>query len=76
MTVFIMEYRVKGYGLQHVLSLNPKAGKRGFTVRSEDIGTTDINAVVHAASAPENTPDGYQLFSVRDRDSGVEVRND
>ncbi|WP_439851114.1 hypothetical protein ACTACG_07135 [Pseudomonas syringae] len=74
MKVFIMEYRVIGYSLAHALSLNPKAGKRGFTVTSTDVGTEDLNAVLVAAQSSENTPDGYSLFSVRDRDSGTEVR--
>lgn len=73
MTTFIMEYRVIGYALAHAFSTNPKAGKKTFSVSSEDIGTTDILAVTEAAGTPENTPEGYKLFSVKDRDSGAQV---
>lgn len=69
MTTFVMEYRVIGYSLAHAFSTNPKAGKRTFSVNSDDIGTNDILAVMEAARLPENTPDGFKLFSVTDRDS-------
>lgn len=69
MTTFVMEYRVIGYSLAHAFSTNPKAGKRTFSVNSDDIGTSDILAVMEAARSPENTPDGFKLFSVTDRDS-------
>jgi len=59
-----MEYRVIGYSLAHAFSTNPKAGKRTFSVNSDDIGTSDILAVMEAARSPENTPDGFKLFSV------------
>ncbi|MFK3770023.1 hypothetical protein [Pseudomonas putida] len=74
MTTFIMEYRVIGYSLAHAFSTNPKAGKRIFSVSSDDIGSTDILAVMHAARSPENTPDGYKLFSVTDRDAAKVMR--
>ncbi|MCE5979096.1 hypothetical protein [Pseudomonas sp. JR33AA] len=74
MTTFIMEYRVIGYSLAHAFSTNPKAGKRIFTVSSNDIGSTDILAVMDAACSPENTPDGYKLFSVTDRDAAKVMR--
>lgn len=74
MTTFIMEYRVLGYSLAHAFSTNPKAGRRIFTVRSEDIGSTDLSAVVEAAKHPDNVPEGYRLFLVRDRDAGIEVK--
>lgn len=74
MTTFIMEYRVIGYSLAHAFSTNPKAGKRIFSVSSDDIGSTDILAVLDAARSPENTPDGYQLFSVTDRDAAKVAR--
>ncbi|WP_409292229.1 hypothetical protein [Pseudomonas sp. KCJK9058] len=74
MTTFIMEYRVIGYSLAHAFSTNPKAGKRIFNVSSDDIGSTDILAVMDAARSPENTPDGYKLFSVTDRDAAKVMR--
>ncbi|AOX08605.1 hypothetical protein D3C76_1728280 [compost metagenome] len=74
MTTFIMEYRVIGYSLAHAFSTNPKAGKRIFSVSSDDIGSTDILAVMDAARSPENTPDGYKLFSVTDRDAAKVMR--
>lgn len=74
MTTFIMEYRVIGYSLAHAFSTNPKAGKRIFSVSSDDIGTSDILAVMDAARSPDNTPDGYQLFSVTDRDAAKVAR--
>jgi len=73
-TTFIMEYRVIGYSLAHAFSTNPKAGKRIFSVSSDDIGSTDILAVLDAARSPENTPDGYRLFSVTDRDAAKVAR--
>ena len=69
MAFFIMEYRVIGYSLAHAFSTNPKAGKWIFSVSSEDVGTNDILAVTEAAKSPENTPEGYKLFSVTDRDA-------
>ncbi|WP_343583060.1 hypothetical protein [Pseudomonas sp.] len=74
MTTFIMEYRVIGYSLAHAFSTNPKAGKRIFSVSSDDIGSTDILAVMDAARSPENTPAGYKLFSVTDRDAAKVMR--
>ncbi|MEW9876597.1 hypothetical protein [Pseudomonas putida] len=74
MTTFIMEYRVIGYSLANAFSTNPKAGKRIFSVSSDDIGSTDILAVMDAARSPENTPDGYKLFSVTDRDAAKVMR--
>lgn len=74
MTVFIMEYRKIGFQLSDGLRPDPKWGKRRFTVDSKDVGTDDVKVVLVAANAPENTPDGYRLFSVRDRDAGVEVK--
>lgn len=74
MTTFIMEYRVIGYSLAHAFSTNPKAGKRIFSVSSDDIGSTDILAVMDAARSPESTPDGYKLFSVTDRDAAKVMR--
>ncbi|MDH1575466.1 hypothetical protein [Pseudomonas sp. GD03746] len=74
MTTFIMEYRVIGYSFAHAFSTNPKAGKRIFSVSSDDIGSTDILAVMDAARSPENTPDGYKLFSVTDRDAAKVMR--
>ncbi|MEN5141110.1 hypothetical protein [Pseudomonas juntendi] len=36
--------------------------------------STDILAVMDAARSPENTPDGYKLFSVTDRDAAKVMR--
>nr|WP_232248916.1 hypothetical protein [Pseudomonas putida] len=69
-----MEYRVIGYSLAHAFSTNPKAGKRIFSVSSDDIGSSDILAVMDAARSPENTPEGYKLFSVTDRDAAKTMR--
>lgn len=74
MTVFIIEYRKIGYKLSDGLRPDPKWGKRRFTVESKDVGTEDINVMLAASGAPENTPEGYKLFSVRDRDAGTELR--
>jgi hypothetical protein len=74
MTVFIMEYRVIGFTPAMAMHPNPRTGRRTFFVNSNDLGTDDINTVVEAARSPENTPKGYQLFSVKDRDQGKEVR--
>lgn len=69
MAFFIMEYRVKGYVLSDGFRLDPKWGKRTFTVSSQDLGTEDIEAVKVMAASKEVTPEGYELFSVRDRDA-------
>lgn len=74
MTVFIIEYRKIGYKLSDGLRPDPKWGKRRFTVESTDVGTEDLNMMLAASGAPENTPEGYELFSVRDRDAGTELR--
>lgn len=65
MTVFSIEYRVIGYSLSDGMRPDPKWGKKGFTVKSEDLGTEDIREVVKAAQYPDSIPKGYQLFSVR-----------
>lgn len=74
MSMFIMEYRVIGYSLAHAFSTNPKAGKRTFFVNSDEIGTDDINEIAKAAQDSENTPEGYRLFSIRNRDTGQQVK--
>ena len=74
MTVFIMEYRVIGFSPAMAMHPNPRTARRTFFVNSADLGTDDINAVAEAARAPENTPKGYQLFCVKDRDACTEVR--
>ena len=71
MAFFIMEYRVKGYSVTHALSLNPKAGRRTFFASGDDLGTHDIEVVRRVAALPESTPEGYELFSVRDRDAST-----
>jgi hypothetical protein len=74
MTVFIIEYRKIGYKLSDGLRPDPKWGKRRFTVESKDVGTEDLEVMLLASNAPENTPDGYALFSVRDRNAGTEIK--
>lgn len=74
MTVFIMEYRITGYKLSDAFRRDPKFGKRTFFAGSDDLGSTDINAVISAAQQMECTPEGYELFSVTDRDSGQRVQ--
>ena len=69
MPFFIMEYRVKGYALSDGFRLDPKWGKRTFTVSSQDLETEDIEVVKVMAASKEATPEGYELFSVRDRDA-------
>jgi hypothetical protein len=68
MAFFIMEYRIKGYSLADGFRLNPKWGKRTFFVSSQDVGTDDIELVRAMAASADATPEGYELFSVRDRD--------
>ncbi len=76
MAFFIMEYRVKGYSFQHAFSLNPKAGRKVFTVSGDDIGTHDISTVEAMARLPESTPEGYELHSIIDRDAAKEQSYD
>jgi hypothetical protein len=71
MAFFIMEYRKKGYALSDAFRLDPKWGKRTFTVSSHDLGTDDIEAVRKMAASREATPEGYELFSVVDRDAPI-----
>lgn len=73
MTVFSIEYRVIGYSLADGMRPNPKWGKKGFTVSSEDLGTEDIQEVVAAAQYPAAIPDGYRLFSVRNVSTNEKV---
>ena len=72
MAFFIMEYRVKGYGISHAFSRDPKCGRRTFSVSGDDVGTDDIELVRKLAALPESTPEGYELFSVIDRDDRKE----
>ena len=71
MAFFIMEYRVKGYTLSDGFRLDPKWGKKTFTVSSKDVGTDDIEVVKAMAASRDATPEGYELFSVRDRDAST-----
>lgn len=72
MAFFIMEYRVKGYGIAQAFSLDPKCGRRTFFASGDSIGTHDLEEVKRLAAMPEATPEGYELFSVRDRDATQE----
>lgn len=69
MAFFIMEYRVIGYGISQAFSRDPKAGRRTFFVSGDDIGTNDLAEVKRMAQMRDATPDGYELFSVIDRDA-------
>lgn len=64
MSVFSIEYRVISYSLADGMRPDPKWGKKGFTVKSEELGTEDINEVVAAAQHPDSIPKGYKLYSV------------
>lgn len=68
MAVFIMEYRVKGYQLSDAMRLDPKWGKKIFNVSSDALGTDDIEVVRAMAAAPESTPEGFEFFSIYNRD--------
>lgn len=74
MSLFIIEYRVEGYTLSDCMRLDPKWGKRTFTITSEQAGTDNIDEIVTASQTPENTPRGHVLFSVRNRDTGQQVK--
>lgn len=73
MTVFSIEYRVIGYALSDGMRPDPKWGKKGFTVKSEDMGTDDISDIVTAAQYPESIPKGYKLHSVQNVTTGERV---
>lgn len=70
MSVFLIEYRKEGYKLSDGMRPDPKWGKRRFTVKSEDLGTEDINQVFAASNAAENVPEHYELFSVENIATG------
>lgn len=74
MAVFSIEYRVIGYSISDGMRPDPKWGKKGFTVKSEDMGTEDINQIVAAAQYPDSIPKGYKLFSVRNIQTGEQVK--
>ena len=74
MSVFRIEYRVIGYKLSDGMRLDPKWGKKSYTVRSDDIGSEDIRKVVKASHHPENVPNGYKLFSVENIATGEMVK--
>lgn len=74
MTVFSIEYRREDYTLADCMRPDPKWGKKGFTVKSEDLGTEDINEVVKAAQYPDAIPKGYKLFSVRNVSTNETVK--
>lgn len=73
MTTFSIEYRRTDYTLADCMRPDPKWGKKGYTVRSEDLGTEDIHEVVKAAKYPDSVPDGYRLFSVHNVQTGEKV---
>lgn len=73
MIVFRIEYRVIGYKLSDGMRLNPKWGKKAYTVKSDDIGSEDIRQVVIASQHPDNVPNGYKLFSVENIATGEMV---
>jgi hypothetical protein len=65
-----MEYRKIGYSLADCMRCDPKYGKKGFTVGSEQLGTENIDEVYAAASLTESTPEGYELKWVRNVQTG------
>ncbi|WP_274644288.1 hypothetical protein [Pseudomonas serbica] len=69
MAFFIMEYRAIGYTIADALHRDPKFRKRIFSISSEVLGTDDLEVVKKLAAAREHTPEGYELFSVIDRDA-------
>ena len=73
MAFFIMEYRAIGYQLADAFHRDPRFKKRIFTISSEVLGTDDLEVVKKLAAAREHTPEGYELFSVIDRDALVPV---
>jgi hypothetical protein len=76
MAFFIMEYRSTDYGIRQAFSRDPKAGRRTFFVSGDDIGTHDLAEVERMARMRDATPEGYELFSVIDRDANKEPRHD
>jgi len=72
-TTFSIEYRREDYTLADCMRPDPKWGKKGFTVRSEDLGTEDINEVVKAAKHRDSVPKGYKLFAVWNVQTGEKV---
>lgn len=56
----VTEYRKIGYSIADAFHLNPRYGKRIFTVDTKDIGTDDMKIITQAAK--DAAPDGYQLY--------------
>lgn len=73
MSTFSIEYRVIGYQISDGMRLDPNWGKKRFTVKSEDIGTEDIQEIVKAAQYRDAIPKGYELFQVRNIATGEQV---
>jgi hypothetical protein len=71
MAFFIMEYRAIGYKIADAFHRDPRFKKRIFSISSQDLGTDDLEVVKKLAAGREQTPEGYELFSVIDRDAPV-----
>lgn len=71
MAFFIMEYRAIGYRLADAFHRDPRFKKRIFSISGQDLGTNDLEVVKKLAASREHTPEGYELFSVIDRDALV-----
>lgn len=71
MAFFIMEYRKIGYQIADAFHRDPRFKKRIFSISSADLGTDDLEVVKKLAASREHTPEGYELYSVIDRDAPV-----
>ena len=63
MAIFEIEYRCHGYTLADAFRLDPRWGRRIFTVDGDAIGVNDIEQI--RSLSVQTAPDGYELHRVR-----------
>ena len=64
MATLRVEYRDKCYKFADALRPDPMWGRRSFLVKTEDLGTEDINKIERKARDPDAVPDGMCFHSI------------
>jgi hypothetical protein len=54
------EYRKIGYTIADAFRIDPKYGRKVFTIDTEKLGTENIEQIAQAAK--DTAPDGYELY--------------